>query len=320
MKQNIFKYVEAFQELRVNRGNQYVKQVSLLKPCLLLAVIDAIQAKCVNANRIYYEPYLLERFDRYFDIANPGSTNRRPWYPFFYLNSADFWELHPNTKTPYTDPPSSLSVSEEIKFVSLADDLYACLLDCDGRETLRQVLIEKWFTDKRRQVWAVIKEVQQFSENDVSILSAPPSSKKWIEVQNKRERAFRRRVLEAYQYECAATGWKLASGQDSTLLEAAHIMPLEEKIDNRVQNGIALIPTIHKAMDKFLITPQLSFNMSTPAVYWHVSEFVREQKSNDLGAKWLSEFHQQPVRLPVQPHFHPCSSVLEWRMSKLIRK
>ncbi len=58
---------------------------------------------------------------------------------------------------------------------------------------------------------------------------------------------FRLNVLGAYQNACAITGLR-----DPDLLEAAHINPWSESEDSRLDpsNGIALIPTLHRAYDK----------------------------------------------------------------------
>ena len=51
------------------------------------------------------------------------------------------------------------------------------------------------------------------------------------------------------------------------LLDAAHLIPLNESNDNRVRNGIVLTPTYHRAMDSHLIAPG-------PDGKWHVAAFV----------------------------------------------
>ena len=67
---------------------------------------------------------------------------------------------------------------------------------------------------------------------------------------------FRRDVLEAYDYACAVTGWQLG------VIEAAHIVPVtDDRSVDKVTNGIALSPTLHRAFDAGLIYLDEDFEM-----------------------------------------------------------
>lgn len=69
-----------------------------------------------------------------------------------------------------------------------------------------------------------------------------------------RDAAFRRVVLEVYDYTCAACGERLLLGQDM-LVEAAHIIPFSVGRNDKPTNGLALCPNHHWAMDRYLIAP-----------------------------------------------------------------
>src|SRR5207244_1633429 len=59
---------------------------------------------------------------------------------------------------------------------------------------------------------------------------------------------FRRRVVVAYDRQCAVTGIQLR------LIEAAHILPVgADGSTDYVSNGICLSPTYHRAYDNALI-------------------------------------------------------------------
>jgi putative restriction endonuclease len=47
-------------------------------------------------------------------------------------------------------------------------------------------------------------------------------------------------------------------------VEAAHLIPFSESHDDDPRNGIALAPTLHWALDRYLIAPG-------PDYKWHVS-------------------------------------------------
>ena len=308
----IEKFERAFQQITINRGNQYTKEIAPHQPCLLLAVIEAIESGDIKNNKIRYEPRLLERFDKYFKIVRPQHDEElKAHYPFVYLNSNAFWILHRTDRVnkPYTSRERNqlaLSgprrVSEEVEFVSLDDDLYECLLDTGNRHRLRNVIIDKWLANRRDQIQTAIHDVQQQNQSEPLVISRG--------INLNRDSKFRRAVLDAYGYRCAATGWQLKVGNSSCLLEAAHIYPLAEEQDNRPQNGIALTPTIHKAMDNFLIAPG-------PDYLWHTSEFLRDEAKTDDGAEWLLTFDGNQLLLPKDKKLRPTPSVLEWRMDHL---
>src|SRR5205085_4160340 len=69
-----------------------------------------------------------------------------------------------------------------------------------------------------------------------------------------RDRAFRKRVLEAYDCRCALTGLKFINGGGRAEAEAAHIRAVEANGPDIVTNGIALSGTVHWMFDRGLIS------------------------------------------------------------------
>jgi len=60
-----------------------------------------------------------------------------------------------------------------------------------------------------------------------------------------RDRAFARQVKAAYRARCAMSGLELRNGGGRPEVEAAHIVPVEERGPDTVRNGIALSGTVH---------------------------------------------------------------------------
>ena len=71
-----------------------------------------------------------------------------------------------------------------------------------------------------------------------------------------REARFRDEVLTAYQHRCSLSGLAVrpSPSQAYGLLDAAHIRPVGSKGADRIANGIALTPTLHRLFDKGLFT------------------------------------------------------------------
>ena len=82
-----------------------------------------------------------------------------------------------------------------------------------------------------------------------------------------RDPAFRRVVLELYDYRCAASGERLLLPSGEAMVEAAHIHPFSAAGDDDPRNGLALTPDMHWAMDRHLIAPG-------PDLKWHVSRVL----------------------------------------------
>jgi len=75
--------------------------------------------------------------------------------------------------------------------------------------------------------------------------------------QSGRNRAFRRKVLEIHDYQCAACGLriKMPEVSDLTFVDAAHLIPFSESQNDHPNNGLALCKNHHWAMDRHLIAP-----------------------------------------------------------------
>jgi putative restriction endonuclease len=69
-----------------------------------------------------------------------------------------------------------------------------------------------------------------------------------------RDRIFRTRVLKAYDRRCAFTGFQFINGGGRAEVEAAHIMSVQDRGPDVVQNGLALSGTVHWMFDRGLLT------------------------------------------------------------------
>lgn len=117
-----------------------------------------------------------------------------------------------------------------------------------------------------------------------------------------RDAAFRRLVLQAYDFRCAATGLQLR------LVEAAHILPVgAEGSTDEVSNGLALSPTYHRAFDTGLIyldgDMQLRLNQS------RADELVRLDLAGGL-ANFVQTLNR-PIILPANPSLRPSADFIE---------
>jgi len=122
-----------------------------------------------------------------------------------------------------------------------------------------------------------------------------------------RSAAFRRLVTEAYDFRCAASGWRVILPDCTVLVEAAHLIPFSESHNDRPQNGIALTPTFHWALDQHIIAPG-------PDNRWHVSSAIDPRIADNTP---LFDLDGKDLLLPNDKKMYPDKIALEWCMDRL---
>ena len=83
-------YIDKFSHLNMNSSQG---RKSPHKVCMLLAVMDLIQAGKIHSARIDLDDVLKERFTHYFNQLRQGNDSDKPELPFFHLRSEGFWQL-----------------------------------------------------------------------------------------------------------------------------------------------------------------------------------------------------------------------------------
>ena len=115
-----------------------------------------------------------------------------------------------------------------------------------------------------------------------------------------RDRAFRKRVLEAYDCRCALTGFKLINGGGRAEAEAAHIKSVEANGPDIVTNGIALSGTVHWMFDRGLVS--LSDDL----------EIILSNKINDIEGVRKIINPSGRATLPNNSAWRPHPRYLSW--------
>ncbi len=291
---NLQNYLRMFANLKVYGGRKPHK------PCLLLAVIDLVESGAITDGLVQLNPALRETFSEYFAVVAKPDDKDRPETPFRHLNTASFWTLQ----------------GEGYTKAEIDSELFRYMHSSSDRETMREQLIRKWFPDHQRALDEKIASHRESNSYERGLREAvagvptvhepPPST-------YTRDRAFRRLVLEAYDYRCAASGWRLIipeSHKSRILVEAAHLIPYAESQDDDPRNGIALTPDFHWALDQDVIAPG-------PDMKWHVSEVVDGRIADH---KPLLDLRGQDVIIPGKQSMQPRKDALEYRLERLLRR
>jgi putative restriction endonuclease len=226
------------------------------------------------------------------------------------LRSEGFWHLVPAAGRgvqleAMRTARSHADIQQNIDHVALDPDLYGYMRNREGRATLRRALVERWFADHAARLTEAIALHAEADAYELTLREGAPPP--YTVAQRVGQAAFRNVVLQAYDYRCAATGWRLVVPGAWPLVDAAHLIPYVETQNNDPRNGIALTPTFHRALDQRLIAPG-------PDLKWHVSRIVEPRIPDNRP---LVELDKKDVIFYGEAKYRPSPASLEWRIAKL---
>lgn len=266
------------------------------KPLLVLLMLARVQR--MHSARATFndieEP--LERL-----IAEFGRTSEqkpRAHYPFWYLKSDGFWtvdsadELVQRQGKP---EPKVSSLRELSVSAGFAEPIASRLLADQGlvREAATRVL-KNAFPETRY----------------VDVLDAVGLQLAIEVLSTRRDAAFRREILRAYNARCAVCGYAGRLGVQPVGIEAAHIKWVQFGGPNEITNGIALCSLHHKLFDvgaftvrsrdlRLLVSPQFDgIDASTAAL-------IKMAASDGTLAA------------PLRDQEHPNARFLEWHAAEV---
>ncbi|MEX2673448.1 MAG: HNH endonuclease [Phycisphaeraceae bacterium] len=300
------RYLNQVVRLRIGRAGGHERPH---KPALLLAVVSLIESGRLPENQLTYGPELFEVYRKYFEVVQSEGDAINMLDPFWRLKSDGLLEPIPqsgfeNIVEGQGTPPSVGQLHKAIKYSKLPDELFALLQDPAAREELRQAIVSRYFAAKASTLDDLARQERSIGEYERRLeedKEQPPEPEEPVRAQ-----AFRRVILRAYDYRCAACGLRVVL-DDLVLVEAAHLVPWAVSRDDNPRNGIALCKNHHWAMDRSLIAP-------TPRMIWAVSKCLDERIE---GQRDLIGLRDQTVIPPRDERFRPTSDALSWRQKYL---
>ncbi|MFA1561245.1 HNH endonuclease [Aliivibrio fischeri] len=130
-------YVDKFRNLNMNSNKG---RKSPHKVCMLLSVMDLIQAGYIYKNRFQLDATLKERFTHFFNERRHEQDRDTPENPFFHLKSEGFWHLA------YQDGIDASLVkgysAKAINYAYLDDELFDYLKSVIVVNDLKDALVE----------------------------------------------------------------------------------------------------------------------------------------------------------------------------------
>jgi putative restriction endonuclease len=265
------------------------------KALLLLAAFDLIDEGLATPEKIPWCQELRDRFTGRFLLVRRYNDQNSPENPFFYLRGDGFWQATKDN-TPLQAQPLVADIGRV--FARFTDGFQFLVAIPANRQLMREALNSRYFPDLLTSL-------------PISTIPDPLSCVAEEPLEYGRSPAFRRKILEIYDHQCAACGLRirLASGNDVSFIDAAHLLPWDRFHNDHPTNGLALCKNHHWAMDRDLIAP-------APDHHWHVSKVLDPRRSN--GEKELIELSGRTLLLPQDEAFHPAAQGLGWRLERLI--
>lgn len=292
------------------------------KPVLLLTLLELMESGYAMENRFYPDTELVGVFQENWRLLVDTAHHADFTQPFYYLQSehADgerYWELIPMPGCQVNAHIKSIhTLINVVAYGQFSDALYSYLSDAANRAFVRQLLIGTYFPAKA-QVFAMQKQRGQgyYHELKAYILNTPEARKKVIRVETEEEvyvrgGLFKRLVPKVYGQTCAVSGMQVDSTFGHTFVDACHIVPFSVSHDDRVTNGLALCPNIHRAFDRGLIGIDDDYMVL-------LSPHIREKAEHAYN---LSKFGGAQILLPQQRSAWPDVDLLRWHRREVFRR
>ncbi|PTO69522.1 HNH endonuclease [Vibrio splendidus] len=129
-------YLDRFQNLKMNNAGG---KKSPHKVCMLLAVMDLIQAGHISTNKICLNQALKERFTHHFDNLAQGADKNTSETPFFHLRSEGFWHLCFNDG--YDSTSTSRYSVKAVSYAYIDDELFSYMKSYIVSNELKDALV-----------------------------------------------------------------------------------------------------------------------------------------------------------------------------------
>lgn len=275
------------------------------KPVLLLAIFDAIAAGEARPDRVPWSNRLRERFAEYFVLVQSRNDECTPENPFLYLRTDGFWQpfvITAQGEAPLEATPLVRDAEAGRVYGRFVQEWQFLLSDPLARLGLRDAIVSRYFPLSQDQLRPMFL--------DGTAPALLPQEGDSDDVLPGRSSAFRRQVLEKYDYQCAACGLRIwLVEHEITFVDAAHLVPFSATRNDHPTNGIALCKNHHWAMDQRLIAPD-------PDAVWRVSRYIEPRRSR--GEEELARIAGAKLLPPAEPAFAPLREHLEWRHQRLL--
>lgn len=291
------------------------------KPVLLISVINLIEQGVITANRIYVDADLVAMFQENWRLL--VNTRHQPDFtqPFYYLQNEKiegeplwFLQTKPGCQI-NAHIKSVVRLAQVLEYAYLSTELYLMLVNPATRHLIKTVLVDTYFpTTKMQYIQSKNKGSGYIHEMEAYLLNEPEAQYKTVRIETEedvfvRGGVFKKLVPKVYDSTCSFTGMRLESTFGYNFIDACHIVPFSVSQNDKVNNGIALCPNLHRAFDRGLITIDNSYRLV-------VSDHIAEVEDHPYSLKNLAG---RKIRLPFSSRHYPALENLDWHRREIFK-
>ncbi len=318
-------YLSSFARIRVDRSRgswtDLTNRASPYKPFLLLSILDHIASGQITKNFIEPSFELTETFQEYIALLPNNDRKASMSYPFYHLESSNFWEMIPRFGEEHRKR-RSISSMKRLRELYLGarfnKDLFMLLQMEHAREKLRAVLVQTYFSPAiQPTIWQQSMINCGSTKYAFGLLGTSEVEAGYLLRANEtecaakvRDQGFRKAIVRLYAHRCALCGIKMLTSEGRTVVDAAHIIPFSENRNDHPTNGMALCKLCHWSFDEGLMSVDTHYDvMVSPAV----------KKDPNLPGHILT-LSDRPIFRPTESRFWPAQESFAWHRKQRFRK
>jgi putative restriction endonuclease len=305
-------YVKRFCKLK--QGNtKYGKAPH--KPILLLTFIEMFEKGELTENKVLISPELVALFKETFALLVQTEHKADFFLPYYHLSGERFWKVKTKLDNNLNFPISSFKTLDEVvDYGYFSEELFVLLMNQESRNILKTIVLDKYFPESKTQYLQTkqggyIHDLKQYLLNESSapynlIIQATDEEEQFI-----RGGLFKKLVPQVYNQTCCISGMRLVSSHGYSMIDACHIVPFSISKDDKVTNGLALCPNLHRAFDRGLISVDTSLKIL-------VSPAIAEDTANTYA---LRNLEGKRLNLPFGSIHYPTPANLTWYREKVYK-
>lgn len=304
-------------KLRVDHNkNRYTLGKAPHKPILLLSLIVLNENHRIDLDNIIPTLVLRETWSELWECleySKPGPMH----LPLYHMKSDGFWNVDMKDGIPPHQPRSIDNLYSMVDRISMKDDLIGFIEDESSRDRIiSSILNGGYFSDLEKE--NLKKKIEELNGSFIyehelvqkvkeEFTIEPRTSTE--DLKKKRNPAFRRLVLGAYDETCAVCGMKLQTTSGISVIDASHILPFNKFGIDDIRNGLALCKMHHWLFDRGILS-----------IDSHYRVLVSKSIENEHPENIISHFHRQDIILPEVGDYYPHPSAVEWHRSNVFEK
>lgn len=291
------------------------------KPVMVLTLMELVEKGIVQDNHFEANAELVGTFLENWQLLVTTSHQADFTQPFYYLQSdkaggEPFWHLRPKPGCQINAHIKSVhTLAAVLDYGEMHPDLFTLAQDPVSRAVLQTVMLETYFPERKAHFVAAKHRGEGYlHEVEAYILQEPQAQYQTVRVDTEedvfvRNGLFKRHIVQLYQNTCAFTGMRVVSLHGHSFVDACHIVPFSHSHDDRIGNGIALCPNMHRAFDRGLLSVDEDYRIV-------VSPYFTEIEGHDYS---LGKLKGKPIQGPQSAKYLPHRENFGWHRSHIFK-